>query len=87
MKCDQMLKLLSDFLDGQVDPALRAELEKHLSNCDPCRVVVDNLRGTVMLYRNDEAYELPLEFTSRLHAALKARWDELPARRLREADK
>ena len=47
MKCNDLLKLLSDYVDGQIDPALCQELEKHLAGCNPCRVVIDNLKKTI----------------------------------------
>ncbi len=78
MKCDELLKLLSDYVDGQIDPSLCAELEKHLGGCNPCRVVVDNLRRTIKLYKDDQVYELPADFKARLHDALKDKWRNRP---------
>ena len=76
MKCDDLLKLLSDYVDGEVDPAICKELEKHLSDCDPCRVVVDNITQTVRLYRGEQEYELPMTFRKRLHASLRDKWKQ-----------
>ncbi len=78
MKCEELLKLLSDYVDDQIDPELCAELEKHLGGCNPCRVVVDNLRKTIKLYKDDEVYELPTDFKARLHETLKAKWRSRP---------
>jgi anti-sigma factor RsiW len=76
MKCDELLQLLSEYIDGDVDPAICDELDKHLADCDPCRVVVDNLRRTVRLYKQDKEFELPLIFRDRLHQALREKWKE-----------
>lgn len=76
MKCDDLLALLSEYVDGQIDPSVCAELERHLAGCNPCQVVVDNLRRTITLYRAGQPYELPVEFRSRLHAALRERWKQ-----------
>jgi predicted anti-sigma-YlaC factor YlaD len=43
---------LSDFIDGDLEPALCAQLESHLQECENCRVVVDTLQRTVSLYRD-----------------------------------
>jgi hypothetical protein len=51
-------------------------LEKHLAGCNPCQVVVDNIRKTIILYKAGQPYELPLEFRQRLHRALRERWKE-----------
>jgi anti-sigma factor RsiW len=78
MKCDELLKLLGDYVDGQVDQAICKELEGHLAGCDPCRVVIDNLRKTIRLYKENDVYELPVDFSARLHIALKDKWRSLP---------
>ena len=74
MKCDELLKLLNEYIDGQANPELCSELEKHLGGCNPCRVVVDNLRKTISLYKGDQVYELPADFKDRLYKALGERW-------------
>jgi anti-sigma factor RsiW len=74
MKCDELLAMLGEYIDGQVDPAVCKELETHLAGCDPCRVVIDNLRKTIRLYKQDDVYELPADFSARLHKALREKW-------------
>ncbi len=78
MKCDELLKVLSDYVDGQVDPTLCQELEKHLGGCDACRVVVDNLRKTIAVYQGEKVVELPAEFQTRLQQTLQAKWKQRP---------
>lgn len=74
MKCEELLKQLNDFVDGTVDPAICAEFEKHMAGCNPCQVVVDNIRKTITLYKAGERYELPAQFQSRLNEAIQAKW-------------
>ena len=76
MKCEELLALLNEYVDGTVDPAICAEFEKHVAGCNPCQVVVDNIRHTITLYKGGQPYELPLEFRRRLHSALQQRWKE-----------
>jgi predicted anti-sigma-YlaC factor YlaD len=76
MDCRALLQELNAYLDGELDPALCDGIEEHLAGCRPCRVVVDNLRGTIRLYRHGEPYPLPEVFCERLHATLRARWRE-----------
>lgn len=35
MKCEDLLKAISDYIDGEIDPSICEELEKHLRDCDP----------------------------------------------------
>jgi len=75
MKCEELLKMLNEYVDGTVDPSVCEEFEKHMAGCNPCQVVVDNIRQTITLYKNGRPYELPASFRTRLHAALRERWE------------
>jgi anti-sigma factor RsiW len=74
MKCTELLKALNDYVDGTLDPALCEEFERHMRGCNPCQIVVDNIRQTITLYRAGEPHPLPPEFEERMRAALRARW-------------
>jgi anti-sigma factor RsiW len=74
MKCEELLKVLSDYVDGDVDPSICQQFEEHLADCDPCQVVVDNIRKTITLYRGGEPYRLPEEFHQRLCHVLREKW-------------
>jgi len=76
MKCEELLAILNEYVDGTVDPAICEEFEKHLAGCNPCQVVVDNIRKTITLYKNGEPYDLPLEFRQRLHDFLRERFKQ-----------
>lgn len=52
--CHHLLGSLSDYLDGDLESQVCAELESHLTGCEKCRVVVDTLRRTVSLYHIEE---------------------------------
>ena len=71
MKCANIIEELSGYLDGAMDPALRAELEDHLAKCKKCRLVVDTCKKTIDIYCNSEPVPLPDETRSRLHNALR----------------
>lgn len=77
MKCEELLALLNEYVDGTVDPSICEEFEKHMAGCNPCQVVVDNIRKTITLYKGDQPYPLPAEFRQKLHASLKQRWKEI----------
>ncbi len=76
MKCEELLKALNEYVDGTVDPAVCEEFERHMAGCNPCQVVVDNIRQTITLFKAGQPYELPLEFRQRFHEALRKRWKE-----------
>lgn len=74
MKCEEMLEALNDYVDGVLDPEICEAFAEHLEGCNPCQVVIDNIRQTIALYKDGEPYPLPAEFQARLQQALKARW-------------
>jgi len=76
MKCEQLLALLNEYVDGTVDAGVCQEFEQHMQGCNPCKVVVDNIRKTITLYKGEEPCELPSGFNQRLHAMLRPRWAE-----------
>ena len=66
-ECQALLEQLSDYIDGELEESLCAELEEHLAGCHDCRVLVDTTRKTVVLYRrHNQASELPAEVAKRL---------------------
>ena len=81
MTCEELLKALNEYVDGHVDPAICADFEGHLAGCNPCQVVVDNIRQTIRLYKAGEAYPMPEAFQDRLRQSLRARWAEKFGRR------
>jgi anti-sigma factor RsiW len=49
-ECRHLLGSLSEYVDGTLEEQLCAELERHLADCQDCRVVVDTLHRTIILY-------------------------------------
>ena len=68
--CQDLLAAMSDYIDGELDPGVCAELEAHLAGCENCRIVVDTTRKTVLVYRRlGPPDALPPDVTRRLWAA------------------
>lgn len=69
--CKELLSTLGDYVDGDLSPELCLELERHMKNCQRCRVVVDTLRKTVELYHETaEETHLPADVRQRLFMRL-----------------
>jgi anti-sigma factor RsiW len=49
-KCNSLINLIGDYLDGDISPEACAKLEEHIQGCDHCRVVVDTTEKTITLY-------------------------------------
>ena len=59
MTCEELLAALNDYVDGERLTAVCEKFAEHLAGCNPCQVVVDNIRQTISLYRDGEPYPLP----------------------------
>ena len=71
LKCEELLGSLSAYIDGDLGPELCQELEKHLSECDNCRVVLNTTKRTIELVRSPgEKSDLPEDVRERLFKRL-----------------
>ncbi len=68
--CKHVWDHISAYIDGEVDAALRADIDKHLETCEICSAVLDSTRNVVVLMADDRVFELPAGFSQRLHARL-----------------
>ncbi len=64
--CKALKAQLSEFIDGELDDAMCQEIEQHIEGCENCRVVVDTLRKTILLYRDAPAETVPPQVHARL---------------------
>lgn len=68
--CQALLSQLSEFIDGELEEAFCAEIERHLASCENCRIVVNTLKKTVVLYHQLPAPQMPAEKQDRLFKVL-----------------
>jgi len=73
-ECQALLMQLGDYIDGELEAKLCAQLEQHLATCENCRIMVDTTRKTVLLYRRQSQQQpvyLSPEVSNRLWQALE----------------
>jgi putative zinc finger protein len=70
VNCETVWREISNYLDGEVDPTLRAAVEEHVRRCKRCTVVLEGTRNVVQLYGDERMLEVPLGFGHRLHRRL-----------------
>ena len=49
LSCQEVVELVTDFLEGALSTADRARVEEHLAGCDGCLTYVDQVRQTVRI--------------------------------------
>lgn len=71
VRCEEVWPEISNYLDGEVDPALRAAMEEHFRGCKHCTAVLEGMRNVVHLYGDERMVEVPLGFSHRLQRRLE----------------
>ena len=65
VSCEQVWQEISNYLEGEVSPQLRAAMEAHFRECRRCTAVLDGTKNVVHLYADDRLVELPAGFSAR----------------------
>jgi hypothetical protein len=68
--CEQVWQEISNYLENDVDPALRAAIEDHFRQCKRCTAILDGTRNVVQLYGDDRLFEVPMGYSWRLRHEL-----------------
>jgi anti-sigma factor RsiW len=76
LNCKAVIREISNYLDGDLELSVKQDLERHLEDCQECKMVVDQTKLTVDVFCDSEPIELPVEVKSRLHEALRHRMSE-----------
>ena len=71
MDCNQLVELVTAYLDGSLDLDERARFDSHLLECDGCENYLQQFRSTVATVGNIPFEELDPTFRSRLITAFR----------------
>ncbi len=71
LSCQEVLDQLAEYLDADAQAELVAQVDLHVGSCEHCRVEVDTLKRTIMIYRCNEQVVLPVALDERLRVALQ----------------
>lgn len=74
IRCEDVLRELSNYIDAEVAEDLRRQIEEHLRDCHNCTVLVNTTRKTVSLLSSCRILELPSDVSQRLMELLAAQW-------------
>jgi Putative zinc-finger len=73
VKCVDVWREISNYFEGDLDPALKRAMEEHFARCHHCRAVLEGTRNVVELYGDKKMFALPAGFYPRLHGRLADR--------------
>ena len=70
MTCREAIDVVADFLDQALSSEAFGELERHLSDCEPCRAYLNTYRKTRALTGQAGQVDMPPEMRQRLRQFL-----------------
>ena len=70
ISCPQVREELTNYLEADITPELRARIDWHLSGCASCRAYYDSVQGVIRILGETELIELPSGFSQRLRSRL-----------------
>ncbi len=71
ISCREVWREISNFLEGSVDPELRARMEAHFAVCNNCKAVLDGTQNIVKLIGDGQTFDVPAGFGERLFNKLR----------------
>lgn len=72
LACRELVELVTDYLDGALEPAARARVDAHLTECDGCTIYIDQVRETIAATRHLPPEPVPPVLMARLLDAFRA---------------
>jgi hypothetical protein len=73
MNCEEMRVLLSDYVDGVLDPKTKVLVDEHLSACKACQAELASLKALVHELGSLESVAPPSDFLDQLHERMEQR--------------
>jgi len=71
ISCLEVIRELSNYIDEEISPDLKARIQAHLPHCKHCAAVYDGSRNVVRLITDQRSFELPTGFSQRLRDRLQ----------------
>lgn len=73
ISCLEVWREISNYVDDDVAPALRARMEAHFKSCAHCKAILDGTKNVVKLVADGVEYEVPSGFSDRLYRKIKGK--------------
>jgi anti-sigma factor RsiW len=71
LTCQEMVELVTDYLEGRLDDAARERFEAHVAECDACTLYIEQMRMTIVALGHIPAESISPEAEEELVAAFR----------------
>jgi len=68
--CVEVWRQISNYVDNQVNPELRAVMASHFKDCAHCSAILDGTRNVVKLVGDGKSFDLPTGASRRFYVKL-----------------
>jgi anti-sigma factor RsiW len=68
--CEEVWRHISDYIDDEVNPELRAIMAAHFKDCAHCTAILDGTRNVVQLVGDGRAFDVPRDASKKLYDRL-----------------
>ena len=68
ISCVEVWREISNYIDDDISPDLRARMEAHFRACEHCTAIVDGAKNVVKIVADERAFDVPANFGKRLFA-------------------
>jgi len=73
MKCSQIRKMISPYVDDELNPEEKRSFIAHVTDCPACKKELEEIEAVNTLFASAERFEAPAGFATRVMANLEER--------------
>ncbi|HWC20089.1 MAG TPA: zf-HC2 domain-containing protein [Terriglobales bacterium] len=70
ISCVHVWSEISNYIEGDLDPALRERMAAHFKTCAHCSAILDGTKNVIGLVADGKSFDLPQGFSERLKRRL-----------------
>lgn len=78
LTCLQVVELVTEYLEGVMEPRRRTRFEAHLAGCDGCTNYLEQFRTTLVVVGRLDAADVPAPVMDELLTAFRGWADDRP---------
>jgi anti-sigma factor RsiW len=72
LACNELVELVTDYLEGALPPSERNRVERHIATCDGCTRYIEQIRATIAAAGRLTPDDVPGPVVDRLLAVFRA---------------
>ncbi len=71
--CDEVIQLLTEYIDGELEPSSQSQLDQHFQGCPSCHGFLETFKTTIEMTGTFRCEDIPEAVSERLHSFLAER--------------